>query len=72
MSAMDIALKLGSKVKLRRDNGWAQPGCLMSFAEKGLHIYWPDEDVFTYEREADVVPYTIGVALHPQEVEIAA
>ncbi len=62
-------IQLGSKVRLQHDDGWASPGCVMSYSGNKLHIFWPDENVFTDEFLADLVPY--GIASHPREVVAA-
>lgn len=55
---MTIALKLGIKVRLQQDNGWGQPGCIMARAGDKFRVFWPDENVFTEELPANLVPYS--------------
>lgn len=65
---MTAKLKLGSKVRLLHDDGWGSPGCVMACSGDRLCIYWPDENVFTHELAANLVPYQTGVASQPWEL----
>lgn len=54
---MSVLLKIGCRVRLQWDDGWTQPGCVMARAGDRLRVYWPDDNMFTCERPADLVAY---------------
>ena len=61
---MSYLLKLGDKVRLRHDDGWGSPGCVVSSHRDRLHVYWPDDDVLTCEQPASLVPYITASQPH--------
>ena len=56
---MITSIQLGTMVRRQHDDGWGAPGCVLSYSGDKLRIYWPDENVFTREFPADLVPYDI-------------
>ena len=64
---MGNIFQLGSRVRHRHDDGWGSPGCVMSRRGDKLHVYWPDENLFTDELPGDLAAYGIESASQPQK-----
>jgi hypothetical protein len=60
------AFQVGVKVRLQTDNGWSAPGCVMARVGDRWRIFWPDENLFTYEFPSNLTPYEFDG--QPQEV----